>query len=298
VKVGLLTPYALDPSPEGTAFRQALRDLGYVEGQNLTLVLRNGSGKEAIARNAAELANLPVDVIVAVGNDPVRAAREATGTIPIVMTESSDPVGQGLVASLARPGGQVTGLTTLGARLGAKRLELLKAFVPGAAHVAVLWVSNTGEEPDLRELQETAAALGVRLSVARGNGLALLSSSYDQMLKGGVDGAVVLTTVSVRSAPMYQKRLADFAIERRLPAIYEWRDIAEAGGLLAYGPSLPAIFRRAAEYVDKIFKGTKPSDLPVEQPTTFDLVVNLRTAQALGLSIPESVLQQATEVIQ
>lgn len=298
VRIGLLSPYALDPTPESAAFRQRLQELGYAEGQNFILVPRYGAGKEALASRAADLAGQSVDVIVAVGNDPVRAAREASPTIPIVMTESSDPVGEGLVATLGRPGGQVTGLTTLGAQLGAKRLELLKAVAPGITHVEVLWLLNPDEAPDLRELQEAAATLGIRLSLVRIVGPSFLSSSYLEAVKGGVDGLVVLGAANLRAVPMYQRRLAEFAIGRRLPAIYEARDVAEAGGLLAYGPNLPGMFRRSAEYVDKILKGTNPADLPVEQPTTFDFVVNLKTAQAIGLTIPQPILLQATEVIQ
>jgi putative ABC transport system substrate-binding protein len=160
VKIGLLSPYSLDPSPESAAFRQRLQDLSYVEGQNFIIVPRYGSAKEVLASRAAELVSLPVDVIAAVGNDAVRAAREATATIPIVMTDSSDPVGEGLVASLGRPGGQVTGLTTLGAQLGAKRLELLKAAAPGITHVEVLWLLNTDESPDLRGRAGSARGTG------------------------------------------------------------------------------------------------------------------------------------------
>src|SRR5439155_22231353 len=235
----------------------------YVDGQSLTIVPRFGAGKEALASRAVELVGLKPDAILAAGDDPARAARDATDAIPIVMADSSDPVGDGLIAGLARPGGNVTGLTSLATLLRAKRLELLRAVAPGVSSVAVLWVSNTDESPNLHELQAAAEALGVQLSVVTARGAGNLASPFADASLGRVDGLIVLAGTSTRSTQAYQRQIADFATERRLPAVYESRTFAEAGGLMAYGPNIPDLFRRAAAYVDKILKGTKPADLPV-----------------------------------
>jgi putative ABC transport system substrate-binding protein len=295
-RIGVLGALTFEPSAESAAFRQALRDLGYSEGQNLAIMARFGASPEGLANNAAELVGLNVDAIVAYEDGAIRAAQDATATTPIVMADSSDPVRDGLIASLARPARNVTGLTSLAGPLRAKRLEILKHTVPGLARVAVVWVSDSEQAPDLRELQEAASALGVQLSFLTARRPDLLGSSFADTIQGPVDGLIMLADSSTRAG--FSRSFANFAAEKRLPAIYEARGLAQDGGLMAYGPNLPEQFRRSASYVDRILKGAKPADLPVEQPTRFDFVVNLKTAQTLGLTIPESVLQQATEIIQ
>ena len=293
-RVGLLSPYSLEPSPESATFRQALRDLGYRDGREVTVVPRWGSSPQGLAQAAAELVGLAPDVLVTVGDEVAAAAGGATAAIPIVMADSGDPVGAGLVASLARPGGNVTGLSSLGATLSPKRLELLRATVPEASRLAVVWVAITEGAPDLRELRAAGAALGVRLEpLILGNPVNLAGQLHG--LAAEVRGAIVLTDTWTRSVP---EQVAPALNAARLPAVYEASAFVQAGGLLAYGPSLPDQFRRAATYVDRILRGAKPADLPVERPTRFDAAVNVRTARALGLTIPQAVMLQATEVIQ
>jgi putative ABC transport system substrate-binding protein len=293
-KIGVLSTLALDPSPEGTAFREALRDLGYAQGRNLALAFRSAGQPETLASAAAELIGQGVDVMVAVDDEATRAARDASDTVPIVMADSRDPLGAGLIASLGRPGGNVTGLASLTVALGPKRLELLRAAAPGVSRVAFLWWARTGGLPDMRDLQTAAQAMGVQVIpvIERSATDAALSLVG---LHDPVDGIIMLSLASARSGAA---RIAASLDAMHLPAIYDAGSFAHAGGLMAYGADTPGLFRRAATYVDKILKGAKPADLPVEQPTTFDLVINLKTAQTLGLTIPVSVLQQATEVIQ
>ena len=282
------------------AFRQGLRDLGYVEGQNISLECRWGEGNnDRLPGLAAELARLKVAVIVASATPAARAAQQATPTIPIVVTAVADPVGSGLVASLARPGGNVTGLSMLAAELVAKRLELLKEVVPKVARMAVLWHPGVHGEGTIRNmLEETKSAgraLGVQLQfveVRRPDGF---ERAFAAIRKERVGALLVFPS------PMFieeRRRIVAQAAKSRLPAVYPWRESAEAGGLMSYGVSLPDQFRRAATYVDKIPKGAKPADLPVEQPTRFELVINLKTAKALGLTIPPSILIRADQVIQ
>jgi ABC-type uncharacterized transport system substrate-binding protein len=282
------------------AFRQGLRDLGYIEGRNVVIEIRSAEGKlERLPALAAELVALRVDVILAAGTPHALAAKQATRTIPIVFAAGTDPVMDGLVTSLARPGGNVTGLSSLGSELVAKRLELLKQAVPGVSRVAVLWhpgaLGERTEKDMLKEAEVAARALGVRLQFVEARGPADFDRAFSDMTRARVDALTLLTSTMFLSE---RRRLVALAAKHRLPAVYPWRDVVDAGGLMSYGPDLADLFRRAATYVDKILKGAKPGDLPVEQPTKFELVINLKTAKALGLTIPQSLLQRADEVIQ
>jgi putative ABC transport system substrate-binding protein len=282
------------------AFRQGLRDLGYVEGRNVVIEYRGAEGKlERLPALAAELVALKVDVIVAGGTPHALAAKQATRILPIVFATASDPVTSGLVTSLARPGDNVTGLTNLAPELVGKCLEQLKQAVPGVSRVAVLWqpgVQGERTEKDMLKRAEVAArALGVRLQFVEARGPDDFDRAFSEMTRARADALTVL------QGPMFvneRRRLVDLAAKNRLPAVYPWRDGVDAGGLMSYGPNLADSFRRVATYVDRILKGTKPGDLPVEQPTKFELVINLKTAKALGLTIPQSLLARADEVIQ
>jgi putative ABC transport system substrate-binding protein len=299
-RIGWLSPGFPRPDrdPPVDAFRQGLRDLGYVEGQNLVIAYRGAEGQDArLPALAAELVGLPVDVIVAVGPTATRAAQHATRTLPIVMTGTADPVGAGLVASLARPGGNTTGVSLMMAELPGKRLEILKETVPQSTRVAVL--ANPAFEVYplyLHNLTVAARALGLHLQVVEVRSGEELAPAFAAMTRERADALMVLADPLLMDTLLGQ--VADLAATHRLPAMYNWRMYVEAGGLMSYGPSLPERHRRAATYVDKIFKGANPADLPVEQPTKFELVLNLKTAQALGLTIPPTLLFQADEVIQ
>jgi len=281
------------------AFRQGLRDLGYVDGQNLVIEYRDAEGKlERLPALAAELVALKVDVILAAGEPHALAAKQATRTLPIVFVFAPDPVTSGLVTSLARPGGNVTGLSALTPELVGKRLELLTQVVPGVSRVAVLWQPGAyGErtEKDVLKGAEVAArALGVRLQFVEARGPGDIDRAFSEMTRARAGALTVLST------PMFiieRRRLVDLAAKNRLPALFPTRDSADAGGLASYGPNLADSFRRAATYVDKIPKGAKPADLPVEQPTKFELVINLKTANALGLTIPPSVWERADHIV-
>ncbi len=279
------------------AFRQGLRELGSVEGQNIVIDYRFAEGRFVrLPDLAAELVRLKVDIIVAVPTPAAAAAKNATETIPIVMISVGDPVGLGLIASLARPGGNVTGLTySAGMEIFGKGLELLKETVPKVRRVAIL--SNPGNPAQplmIREVNVAARSLGVQLQLLEARGPNEFDGAFAAMAKERV-GALLVVADSMFIA--HRTRLADLAARSRLPAAYGFRESVEAGGLMSYGPSVPDLFRRAATFVDKILKGAKPADLPVEQPTKFELVVNLKTARALGLTIPQSVLIRADEVI-
>jgi putative ABC transport system substrate-binding protein len=282
------------------AFRQGLRDLGYVEGRNVVIEYRGAEGKlERLPALAAELVALKVDVIVAGGTPHALAAKQATRILPIVFATASDPVTSGLVTSLARPGDNVTGLTNLAPELVGKCLEQLKQAVPGVSRVAVLWqpgVQGERTEKDMLKRAEVAArALGVRLQFVEARGPDDFDRAFSEMTRARADALTVL------QGPMFvneRRRLVDLAAKNRLPAVYPWRDGVDAGGLMSYGPNLADSFRRAATYVDKILKGAKPGDLPVEQPTKFELVINLKTAKALGLTIPQSLLGRADHVVE
>jgi putative tryptophan/tyrosine transport system substrate-binding protein len=283
------------------AFRQGLRDLGYVEGRNVVTEYRDAEGKaERLPALAAELVALKVDVIVTGGGTrPALAAKQATKTIPIVFASAGDPVTDGLVTSLARPGGNVTGSSILTPELVGKSLELLTQAVPGVRRVAFLWQPGAMDErteKDMLQRAEVAGrALGVRLQLLEARGPADIDRAFSEMTRARAGALTVLASSMLFSE---RRRLVDLAAKNRLPAGYTQREFVEAGGLMAYGPSLADLFRHAATYVDKILKGAKPGDLPVEQPTKFELVINLKTAKALGLTIPPSLLQRADEVIQ
>jgi putative ABC transport system substrate-binding protein len=282
------------------AFRQGLRDLGYVEGRTVVIEYRDAEGKlERLPALAAELVALKVDVILAGGTPQALAAKQATRTLPIVFAAHADPVGSGLVTSLARPGGNVTGLSLLAPELVGKRLEQLKQAVPGVNRVAVLWEPGAyvelTERDILKETEVAARALGVRLQFVEARGPADFDRAFSDMTRARAGALTVLPSTMFI---IERRRLVDLAAKNRLPAVYTSREYVDAGGLMSYGPSIADLFRRAATYVDKILKGAKPGDLPVEQPTKFELVINLKTAKALGLTIPPSVLSRADEVLQ
>ncbi len=278
---------------------QALRDLGWVEGKNLVIEWRWAEGKvERLPRFAEELVKLNVDLIVAPQSDSALAAKRATRTIPIVHVVAGDPVADGLVASLARPGGNVTGLTrTPSVEIVGKRLELLKEAT-GASRVAVLW--NPARhfpyvELALRQVNAAARALGVELQVLEARGPEQFEAAFEAMVRGQADA---LLNLGDSMSWLHRRRLAELEAKHRVPTMHDVREHVEAGSLMAYGPDLADLFRRATVYIDKILKGAKPADLPVEQPTRFELVINLKTAKALGLTIPQSVLIRADHVIQ
>jgi putative ABC transport system substrate-binding protein len=282
------------------ALRQGLRDLGYEEGRNLVIEYRDAEGKiDRLPALAAELVALKPDVIVAPGTPQALAAKQATSTIPIVFTAASDPVPDGLVSSLARPGGNVTGLATISPELVGKGLEQLKQAVSEVTRLAVLWhPGGLGERTNkdmLKEADTVARALSVRLQFIEARAPADLDRAFSDMTRVGAGALVVLPSSMFLGE---RRRLADLAAKNRLPAAYPQREFVQAGGLMSYGPNVADLFRRAATYVDKILKGSKPGDLPVEQPTKFELVINLKTAKALGLTIPPSILQRADQVIE
>jgi len=279
------------------SFLQQLRELGYIEGQNIVLEYRYAEGRaERLPDLAAELVSLKVDVIVAGGTPAPLAAKHATGTIPIVMTAAGDPVGSGLVTSLARPGGNVTGLSARSPELAGKRLQILKEVVPGLARVAVLWnATNPYAALVVRETEAAARTLGVQVQFLEVRGPDDFGNALPAAIRGRPDALILVEDpLTFR----YRMQVADFAVRHRLPTTYGYREFAEAGGLMTLGPNLADMYRRAASYVDKILKGAKPGDLPVEQPTKFELVINLRTAKALGLTIPQSLLLRADQVIE
>jgi ABC-type uncharacterized transport system substrate-binding protein len=296
-RIGLLRAASAPSDPPFVeAFLQGLSDLGYVEGQNLVLEQRYAGSEDRLRELAADLVQRQVEVIVAGGSAAIRAAQHATRTIPIVMATSADPVGRGFVASLARPEGNITGVSWLGTELGGKRLEVLKEAVPQVSRVAMLGnPASPGYGPGRDNVTVAAQALGLHLQVVELRHAEELDQAFRAMTQAGAEALVVLAEPLLIDG--LRSQIAERAATSRLPAMYGWRMYVEAGGLMAYGPSLPDLRRRAAVYVDKILKGAKPADLPVEQPTTFELVINLKTAEALGLSLPPSVLFQATEVI-
>jgi putative ABC transport system substrate-binding protein len=297
-RIGLLrTGTASAEQPFLESIRQGLRDLGYIEGQNLIIEPRYAEGSDERLRTlAAELVQLQVEVIVAGGSAAIRAAQYATRTIPIVMASSADPVARGFVASLARPEGNITGVSWLGAELGGKQLEVLKEAVPQVARVAVLGnPASPGYGPGRDNVAVAARALGLHLQGVELRRADEVDHAFGAMTQGGAEALVVLPEPLLIDG--LRGRIAELAAASRLPAMYGWRMYVEAGGLMSYGPSLPDLRRRAASYVARILKGAKPGDLPVEQPTTFELVINLKTAHALGLTIPPSVLFQAAEVL-
>jgi putative tryptophan/tyrosine transport system substrate-binding protein len=278
------------------AFRQALRELGYIEGRNIAIEYRSAEGRNAVQPELArELVNKNVDVIVSGGgNDVTRALMQATKTIPIVMTAGSDAVARGLISSLARPGGNVTGLTSLWDDLTGKRLELLKDTIPKLTRVAVLWHSSGGRRTQWKASQAAAQQLNLQLHSMEIHTAEDLENVFKEAVKAR-SGAVAVTQSS--EVGSNHKRVIDLISKHRLPAIYAIPEYAESGGLMAYGGSRADLYRRAAIYVDKILKGAKPAELPVEQPTKFELVINLEAAKQIGLTIPPNVLARADRVI-
>jgi putative ABC transport system substrate-binding protein len=280
------------------AFRQGLRELGYVEGQNIVIEYRYAEGKfDRLPDLAAELVRLKVDVIVAAGGiQAIRAAENATNTTPIVMTAAADPVGDALIASLARPGGNITGLSLGGPELYGKRLQLLKETVPKVSRVAVFWSRSSPAVPlYLNEIHASAQALALQIQSLEVRSANDFESVFQAAARAGAH------TLTVSTHPVFianRKRILDFAAKNRLPAIYYATEFVEDGGLMSYAPHFADLYRRAAVYVHKILKGAKPADLPVEQPMKFELVINLKTAKALGLTIPQLLLLRADRVIE
>jgi putative ABC transport system substrate-binding protein len=278
-------------------FRDALHELGYVEGKNVQLEVRWGNGEfERLPALAAELVQLKVDVIVAASSPSVLAARKATSTIPIVMPVSSDPVGDGLVASLAHPGGNITGLSMMAPELGEKRLQLLRETFPEASRaVAVLWnPAYAGMRARFEEAKVAAPKLGLTVRSVEVRDTRELDVAFEAVVREHPEALVLSDpfTLSQRA------RIVEFAAEHRLPAIYESSDFVDVGGLMSFGPNISSLYRGAAVYVDKILKGAKPGELPIEQPTKFELVLNMKTAKALGISFPASVLLRADKLIE
>jgi len=294
-RIGMLS-LASAMTPIEDAFRQGMRDFGYVEGQNLVLEYRGAAGRaDRLAQLAAELVAANVDVIFTMGSEATRATRQATTSIPIVMT-STNAVGLGFVASLARPGGNTTGLSMLGPEVSGKRLELLNELIPGIVKVAVFWNPNDpSAEFSLKETQVAGEALAVKLQILETRDADAFDGAFQAATREDAAAVILLP------APLMSRnagRIATLAMQSRLPTLFYSDDSAKAGGLISYGPSLAAMHRRAAYFVDRILKGANPADLPVEQPTKFDLVINLTTAKALGLTIPPNLLVLADEVIE
>ena len=277
-------------------FLDGLREYGWIEGQTIAVEQRWAEGMvDQLPALTAELLHLPVEIIVTIATPAARAARQATGTVPIVFIVVADPVEQGLVASLARPGGNVTGVSTLTPQLSAKRLQLLKEALPDLGRVAVLWPSaNQGQALALQETEMGARALGLQLVPVPVREPADLEGAFETVTRSRAEALIELPSLPVAR----QGLVAEFATRSRLASMHSFREDATAGGLMSFGPNYAALYRRAAHFVDKILKGANPGDLPVEQPTVFDFVINLKSAQALGVTIPQSVLAQATEVIQ
>ncbi len=290
--IGYLARAGSGPSP---AFILGLRDLGYIEGKNIGVVFRTAEGKrDRFADLAAELVRLKVDIIVTDVTAAVLALKKATSTIPIVMTNSTDPVGTGLVASFARPGGNITGLTNISAELGGKVLELLKEIVPRLNRVAILTSGGSANDLFVKETEVPARALKIQLISAVAGGPENLEDAFRAITKERANGLLV-RLVGYDSAHL--KWVAELAIKNRLPSISQQFTWTDAGGLMSYGSDVNVQYRRAAVYVDKILKGTKPADLPVEAPMKFEFAINLQTAKQIGLTIPQSVLFRATKVI-
>jgi putative tryptophan/tyrosine transport system substrate-binding protein len=297
-RIGILIPSSVSfLSARVEAFRQRLREHGYVEGKNIFIEYRYAEGKpERLPDLAAELVRLKVDVIVTVSPSATLAAKKASGTTPIVFASANDPVETGLVSSLARPGGNITGLSLMVPDLDGKRLELLKEAFPSVARVAFLWNPSglRGNLP-LTEMEAAAKPLQLKLLSLEVRSLDDFDSAFARAKK---EGAQALITIPTALITTQQRQVLDFASKNRLPAMYPASEFVEAGGLMSYAPSYTDLWRRAADFVDKILKGTKPADMPVEQPTKFEFLVNLKTAKQIGLTIPQKVLERADKVIQ
>jgi putative ABC transport system substrate-binding protein len=294
-RIGVLSPGSPGPSPLLNAFQQGLRELGYVEGQNVRLEYRFAETRlERLPGLATELVGLKVDVILAINSTAAQAALQATKTIPIVFTWVADPLS--LVTNLARPGGNSTGLTSITTELSGKRVELLKSVLPGISRIAILWNSQIPQATGaFREMEGASTRLGVQVHPIGVRGPGELQDAFKAAARARASALYVIEEGTLLP---HRARILSLAAQHRLPAASQFREFAEAGGLLSYGPSLRDLFRRAATYVDKILKGAKPGDLPVEQPTKFEMVINLKTAKTLGLTIPQSLLLRADHVIQ
>jgi putative tryptophan/tyrosine transport system substrate-binding protein len=298
-RVGLLRPSRSDHAGSQAlidAFRQGLRELGYVEGQNIRLEIRWADGnRDRLPQLAGELVRLKVDVIVSGGSTATDAAKRASSTIPIVMTQVADPERDGFVASLARPGANITGLTHMNTELAGKRLELLKESVPKASRVAVLWnPANPSQAFNFKELETAAKALAVTVQSLQVRTPGDFDRAFDAAVKGRIGGIFVSSDGMINS---HRKDVVNRVTKNRLPAMYTEPEWVDAGGLMVYGPSNADLYRRAATYVDKILKGVKPADLPVERPIKFELIINLKAAKQIGLTIPPNVLVRADKVI-
>ena len=294
-RLGFLQP-GKPPEPLVEALRERLKELGYREGHNIAYEYRWAEGKnERLAELAKELVEVKVDVITTLSTPAALAAKNVTKTIPIVFTGVGDPVGAGVVPSLSHPGGNVTGISTLATELSAKRLELLKEIVPNAAPVAMVWNdTNPSMVLSAREAQNAADRLDLNLQSIGVHDLISFDAAFATISSSHFNALLTLVDPFTRE---HRQRIVDFAAQRRLPAIYESREFVDAGGLVSYGPSFPALQRRAADYVSMIFKGGKPADIPIEQPTKFELIINLKTAKELGLTMPLTVLARADELI-
>jgi putative tryptophan/tyrosine transport system substrate-binding protein len=294
--IGFLSSGASSASENIEVIRQRLRELGYVEGKNIAFEYRGAEGKlDRFPALAAELVRLKVDVIVTQGTPAATAAKNATKTIPIIMSGGTDPVATGLVTSLARPGGNITGVTIMNEELAGKRLELLKETNPKVSRLGVLWNPvNPGSAVVFKQTQAAAQELSLSLQSLEVQTVNDLQGAFDAATRSGVNGLVLLATAPINN---HLKLVADLAVKNRLPSIYDRSEFVEAGGLMSYGPNVTNMARRAATYVDKVLKGANPGDLPVERPTKFDFVINLKTAKQIGLTIPQSVLYRADKVI-
>jgi putative ABC transport system substrate-binding protein len=297
VRIGFLAGSTPHPSPRTNAFVTALRDLGYVEGQNVAVEWRASGGRaERVPDLAIELVRLNVDIIVAVDNPSIAAAQKATRTIPIVMVLATDPVNMGFVASLARPGGNTTGLTNQGTELQGKTLQLLKEAIPSVSRVAVLWNPvEPGRRAHAREAEAAARVLGLHAQLVGAISPAELDSVFTAMGRERPDAVLVQPS---HTNFLHRARIAELAAKHLLPTMGWSAETVETGWLMSYGPNILNLYRRAAYYVDKVLRGTKPADLPIEQPTKFEFVINMKTAKALGLTIPSSLLVRADQVIE
>lgn len=295
-RLGILQPGA-PPDPLVDALQERLKELGYSEGHNIAYVYRWAEGKlNRLTELAKELVDLKVDVITAFSTPAAIAAQKATQTIPVVFGGVGDPVGSGVVPSLSRPGGNITGISILATELSAKRLELLEEIVPGASPVAMFWNdTNPGMVLRAHEAQNAADKLSLNLQSIGVHDLISFDTAFARIESGRFNALLILVDPFTRE---HRQRIVDFAAQRRLPAIYESREFVDAGGLISYGPSLPALQRRAADYVSMIFRGSNPADLPVEQPTKFEMVIGMKAAKALGLTLPQSVVMRADQLIE
>jgi putative ABC transport system substrate-binding protein len=293
-KIGFLSVSG-SPSGANEMFRRSLRELGYAEGHNIAIEYRSAEGRPQLLELAKALVRDKVEVIVASGGPAARSAKEATKTIPIVFATSGDPVESGFVDSIARPGGTMTGISWLSFELVGKRLELLKEAAPGVSRVAILSnPQHPGEQRELRETQSSARAMGITLEYHQARTRDEFDAAYNALSKQNVNGLLVFPEGGTLANRL---GIIDFAAKHRLPSMLGWKEFVEAGGLMAYGPNRDESFKRIAVYVDKILKGTKPADLPVELPVRFELVINVKTAKQIGLAIPPNLLARADRVI-